>query len=659
MAINWNLAGYVSPNIEIAPDKLPVEALVKTSDVLQDRYDKSYENYTKAQEYQRQMLSSANEADKEAAQQIFSQYEQQLKDIADRGDYHNMRWETLNLAQEAANNYANVAKKNELIEKRKEEISKSPLYFKTRDRQMQYFMKNLPKLGYDPEKRTLTGLNVPMHDASGDLEGLKLAVGYGSVMKPTSTKGKDYDIIGLSPEGKEISRGQVQNVPGAIFAKKSYSGGITQLTETEIEEALNPALKADATVQAYLNREVKQLYNVDPDSEEGQKLKEQVYKSDVTPAILASAGLLRQYQDNRGSDITPYSNFGGNGYGNVNPTGGVYSPVDESSPAGAGTNSEFPVMFDAALRGDKTAKIKLMSTLNAMSAKDPKAKEAKDLTRDMFAYIQKYPQYAEMLDKATAGQSDWAPLSLAQKMIQSFSNLKMAISDAIQNDPTNTKANEEGRKLVERYSNIANSGISDSDFETKFQDFTRQEQMTRQTPTFSWNVANPQAREAFKKLEDDFTIDKFDIIEGQWKGGDDRKVHITNFTLEPYGGGLGITFEGQDNKGNAVRMVPNKQNVDGILGQLDILVPQADIKNTYLYKGITPITYPNIPVKISDLSDEIESPEIASAVKKSMGEYSIMLDDNRNYILLDPKGKPAAKPQSSMYKLLPKFYKNN
>ena len=49
MAINWNLAGYVSPNIEITPEQLPLEALVKTSDVLQDRYDKSKENYTKAQ----------------------------------------------------------------------------------------------------------------------------------------------------------------------------------------------------------------------------------------------------------------------------------------------------------------------------------------------------------------------------------------------------------------------------------------------------------------------------------------------------------------------------------------------------------------------------------------------------------------------------------
>jgi len=659
MAINWNLAGYVSPNIEITPEQLPLEALVKTSDVLQDRYDKSKENYTKAQEYQRQMLSQANEADKEAAQQIFSQYENQLKDVADRGDYHNMRWETLNLAQEAANNYAAIAKKNELIEKRKEEIAKNPMYFKTRDRQMDYFLKNLPKLGYDPEKRVITGLNVPMHDAAADIEPLKLALNYGSVMKPTSTKGKDYDIIGLSPEGKEISRTQVNQVPGAILAKKTYSGKILKLTEKEIEEALDPALKEDTTIQAYLNREVQQLYNLDPESEEGKAVKQKIYQNDIVPSIHASAGLLRQYQDDRTADITPWTNFNlGAGNGNVTQSG-LYSPVDQYQPIGAEGKSQFPVMFNDALLGNKAAKIQLMSTLNAMATKDPKAKEAKALVNDMFNFTAKYPEYAEMLNKATAGQSDIAPLSLSQKIIQSFSNLKMAIRDQINDSDVNTKANEEGKKLVERYSQLANSGLFDSDFENSFEDFTAQKQQTRQTPTFSWSALNPETRELFNKLKDDFTIDKFDVIEGTWQDGDDRKLAaLTNFTLEPYGGGIGITFEGRDSKGRSVRMVPNKQHETAILGELAKLIPDADLLNTNIYKGITPIAYPNIPMKLKDLADEIEDPRFAAAVRKSHGENSIMLKDDGSYVMLDPNGK-VVNESSSMYQLLPKFYPSN
>jgi hypothetical protein len=654
MAINWNLAGYVSPNIEITPEQLPLEALVKTSDVLQDRYDKSKENYTKAQEYQRQMLSQANEADKEAAQQIFSQYENQLKDVADRGDYHNMRWETLNLAQEAANNYTAIAKKNELIEKRKEEIAKNPIYFKTRDRQMDYFLKNLPKLGYDPEKRVITGLNVPMHDAAADIEPLKLALNYGSVMKPTSTKGKDYDIIGLSPEGKEISRTQVNQVPGAILAKKTYSGKILKLTEKEIEEALDPALKEDTTIQAYLNREVQQLYNLDPESEEGKAVKQKIYKNDIIPSIHASAGLLRQYQDDRTADVTPWTNFNlGAGNGNVNQSG-VYSPTDQYQPLGAEGRSEFPVMFNSALLGDKGAKVKLMSTLHAMAAKDPKAKEVVALTNDMFKFSQEYPEYASILNKSTAGRSDWFLASGAQDVMNVLDGLRIAAQGK-----GNPKVGNAVGKLIERYGKIANSGILDSDFEDQFEQFTTQKQQTRQTPTYSWSVTNPQSRELFNKLREDFTIDKFDIIEGKWEDGENRKLDaLTNFTLEPYGGGLGITFEGRDSKGRSVRMVPKKQHETAILGEIAKLVPDSDVLNTNIYKGITPIAYPNIPVKLADLADEIEDSRFAATVKKSYGNNSIMLKDDGSYVMLDPNGK-VINQNSSMYKLLPKFYGAN
>jgi hypothetical protein len=64
MAINWNQAEYVAPKLQIVPEQLPVEAGVKVGAVLQDRFDKSYENLTKAEEALRQMQNQASSVDK-------------------------------------------------------------------------------------------------------------------------------------------------------------------------------------------------------------------------------------------------------------------------------------------------------------------------------------------------------------------------------------------------------------------------------------------------------------------------------------------------------------------------------------------------------------------------------------------------------------------
>jgi hypothetical protein len=637
MAINWNLAGYVSPNIEIAPDKLPVEALVKTSDVLQDRYDKSYENYTKAQEYQRQMLSAANEADKEAAQQIFSQYEQQLKDIADRGDYHNMRWETLNLAQEAANNYANVAKKNELIEKRKEEISKSPLYFKTRDRQMQYFMKNLPKLGYDPEKRTLTGLNVPMHDASGDLEGLKLAVGYGSVMKPTSTKGKDYDIIGLSPEGKEISRGQVQNVPGAIFAKKSYSGGITRLTETEIEEALDPALKADATVQAYLNREVKQLYNVDPDSEEGQKLKEQVYKSDVTPAILASAGLLRQYQDSRTADVTPWAGFNA-GSGNRKPEGmGV--PVNTLADKYGPDNKSFRETLVNGLTGEKGDLHFLSSYLNnkAKEEKDPNKKQLYSSYKQTIQELSKLPQTIQ--DEIASKFKLFSGSRLIEALDQT--------SNVGKNAGTYSKeAQDVITKLKEFVSNPLIPG--GTDVEVGYNAYNKN------TPGFqSINLLVPHYADATTInelqtwIDNSLSTNDFWAVKGKLNPSD--KYAFSKVSDRPLGNGTGIVIELKNEKTGETVLVEPKD--DRMLGILEKTFP--GISSANMYKNTSDFSL-NESRNIGEILQENGLPveQVPQALLQNSIKHVATSKNKSVYQLIDSQGK-VIKQSNSYIDLLP------
>ena len=601
------------------------------------------------------MLSQANEADKEAAQQIFSQYENQLKDVADRGDYHNMRWETLNLAQEAANNYASINEKNKAIQTQREAIAKDPRWQTSREQRLKDFELGLKSIQWDPTKRTITNLNVDPYTAAPDVHIMEKSIKYGSVMKPEDIGWKRGYLQYVDFDGKPVS-----NPMEAAFVNHIVDGKTTEtLPADRIKKAVTEALLQDEDVKAVKKRDLKYLERSGEIKFTGDPVKDKAIEDayDLEHIIKPATAAGQLLKVNNVMDIDDVTQSQGAAFGSGNNNvmqSGVYSPTDQYQPLGAEGRSEFPVMFNDALLGNKAAKVKLMSTLHAMATKDPKAKEVVALANDMFKFSQEYPEYASILNKSTAGKSDWFLASGAQDVMNVLDGLRIAAQGK-----GNPKVGNAVGKLIERYGKIANSGILDSDFEDQFEQFTTQKQQTRQTPTYSWSVTNPQSRELFNKLREDFNIDKFDIIEGKWEDGENRKLDaLTNFTLEPYGGGLGITFEGRDSKGRSVRMVPKKQHETAILGEIAKLVPDSDVLNTNIYKGITPIAYPNIPVKLADLADEIEDSRFAATVKKSYGNNSIMLKDDGSYVMLDPNGK-VINQNSSMYKLLPKIYGAN
>jgi hypothetical protein len=117
MAIDFNKQLVFDPKIEIVGNEVPLAAMEKTGAVLQDRYDKSYENYSKFQELAKQTEQIADPEEREKVKQYIKDLQPQLKEISDRGDFHNMRWQTMSLANNAANNLklfgerANEAKK--------------------------------------------------------------------------------------------------------------------------------------------------------------------------------------------------------------------------------------------------------------------------------------------------------------------------------------------------------------------------------------------------------------------------------------------------------------------------------------------------------------------------------------------------------------------
>jgi hypothetical protein len=291
MAINWNQAEYVAPKLQIVPEQLPVEAGVKVGAVLQDRFDKSYENLTKAEEAARQLINTANPVDKEIATQVFNQYSEQLKGI-DKTDLHNARWKTLKLATEAANNYTSMAQRNKEIQAQEEMISKNPIWGTTREERLKDFRKGLTSMGWDADKRTFANLNVSPYSAAADVNTMKKSVEYGALMKPETFGAKDGSLEYVDASGKTTKN----PFDAALVYHRTQTGERKLLKDADIKSAVQNAMLNDSEVKAMVNRDLKYL-GINPDNpEQAKEYNQYLQKTIFDPA--KSAGELLKINDN-------------------------------------------------------------------------------------------------------------------------------------------------------------------------------------------------------------------------------------------------------------------------------------------------------------------------------------------------------------------------
>jgi hypothetical protein len=305
MAINWNQAEFVAPKLQIVPEQLPLEAGLKVGEVLQNRYDKSYENLTKSEEALRQMALNANEIDRPEVERIYSQYSEQLKNI-DKDDLHNARWKTLKLATEAANNYMSVAQRNKEIQAQKEMISKDPRYQFSRQDRLKAFEKGLPSIGWDAEKRTFSNLNVTPYAGAADVNTAELTTKAASMMKPKDF-GEDVEKITYYD-----AENKVTTDPMKAFrtVTTSTSGKTRTLTPEEIRSAVSKYLVADAGFNAMLNRDYSENLELTGDPEKDEIIKQQYRESLINPALDAAGALFRVNDSFTGYKIGENEGFG-------------------------------------------------------------------------------------------------------------------------------------------------------------------------------------------------------------------------------------------------------------------------------------------------------------------------------------------------------------
>jgi hypothetical protein len=643
MPIDFNQQTFFDPKIDIIGKEVPLAEIEKTGNVLQNRFDKSYEQYSAADEALKQMEARANPVDREKAKELRSIYKEEMDKILEQGDFHNMRRQTENLARNAAINYKVIEEKNAAIQKGLDEIAKSPKYQLDPEGAKQDYLKSLQSINFNPETRTISDFNVGTYNAAEDQNIAQMFLKIAPSIR-TKTKGnKDAFFTTIKINGQDA------------LVKKSQTGEIERLTSKEIQDELQQYIVTDPAIQAYIKRDVKRM-GIDPESKEGLAAYNSLMNERVTNAAKAAGDMYEVDKDTRKNDVTPYLNEGKSlGIGvPPPPQGGNYSPADVFQEYKK-SDGDFKYMTFGALQGNKATKTMLMGTLDAMSNTNPKAKEAKRAVKELLEFTEKYPQYADNISKVTAGQTNLPVLGAAQGIYNILNLGFNLISDAVKGNSTE-QMRKDFMKVKESYHKVASMDFIDSEFEDQFQQFSKSTPLTRTLPLVEFDITNDNVRNMLDNLGNKFTINDFEIIEGgEWEDKN-KNIKFQRWSEEAYGNGIATVYEIKDSNGNTFLVHPKKQSVtDGLNSQIAKANPQSNIVSSYIYKDITPPMYNNTVKSYGDFAEEINSPELQGVKKVLLNNKDMKISFvDGMYTLIDVSGKPVGPPQTSVYKLLPR-----
>ncbi len=659
--IDFNKQLVFDPKIEIVGEEVPLAAMEKTGAVLQDRYDKSYENYSLTKEALAQAAASANPVDREKAKELIGLYDAEMQGILQKGDFHNMRQQTAALARNAAANYKTIAEKNAKIQAELDAIAKNPKYALDPEGAAQDYLKNLKSISINPETKTISDFNVGTYNAAADVDEMKWAITYGAVMKPVIDKVKGTTTVGVDKFGKET------NDPNqvAMLMIKTKSGQLVELKPEDLQKTLLPAAYADPNIQARLNRDTKRA-GYDPNTEEGKVYKEKLFNEQTLPAISAAAGLLRRDED-MGAETVAFHNLAkgddGSGGGRkrksldnllvtnteissednpdlLNPTSNVNAPADFVQKAILGNVSGF--------KSDLTKpqqKIYFNTLLDAMDYNISKAKtdeeknrfiDAKNMFKEFKQLTEDFPEYKRTLSEIVTREPASLLQNISDKALAGIENLKSIFADPARTQEFQQRVYTLGNK----YRNYVGQWFKDSDIEDGIEDYLKapKESVSTAIPMLAPGIKDEALQKAFAYMGNVFNNTNTEVYK-QSEGFDiEKPFEFRKVATAPRGNGTGILFEVQqkdkDGKIQTALVEPNYEGKYDILESVEDAIYESTGKEISLvdanrFKNVRPFSRVGEKRTIQDIFDEAElgkvNPRFADIkIEKTKKGYQIV-----------------------------------
>jgi hypothetical protein len=617
MPINFGQADYYSPKIEIVGKEVPLAALEKTGAVLQDRYDKSYENETKTQALIKKLKMSADEKDKELAEQIGKVYEQRLKERSEKGDFHNMRWQTQQDAIEFADIYTGLSERAKKMQQYRDAIKtyKGINDPNRREYELKKWSESQSSSQFDPENRMLTGLAVTAPQLIDDVNMAKWADTYGKGFESDVVASSNGQFVKIEAGQKIPANGQIAPISGFYDTKTGRK--VEKVDEAQIKSSLNKFLSADPEVQSYKNALMDYYVNGLKMNPEEAKFK---IESDITNSAVQAA--MTKYgfvKDMKESDVTLNS---GATFNSGSGSEGKYTPVTLNNPLQEEGKREYSTDLINSFAGDVKA---IYNTRNILSNLISQAENSGDIKKaakytkylnDIITIQNITEKYPELRQYMVPNRLDNTGI-ISLKTIVKDGKLNIAPEDKLAISKISTDVGTAGKTTGEM--NTWFDREADDDYENYNQSGFRNISMMQP------DLLDDQTRNKIEKLSKGLTIDNFNIPEktkNSW--GDNKSLEIVSWSTEPMGNGVGILFGIKNPKtGEIVYTTPKNRRKDGLIQQISkhLYTPADAYDQMSNLPSPTKKTKVDSLLKTAELSEDNFNIDVNDEVEFENGKY--------------------------------------
>jgi hypothetical protein len=277
---------FVNPNIQVKGTEIPLEQLEKTSNILQDRYDKSYENLTKFQVLAKQAEQIANPLEREKVKQYIASYQPAIDQMAKEDALHRVGWKTMAMANEAAGNLKMFQDRDTEIKSIKDKIAATDINdVQTRTYYQNMLDEAVKQTTFDPEKQSFNFQSINMPNVVKDYDYAKFLFGAGNDWKADTFGNSMKDVVVLNQDQVDANGNLIRKA--GVYNKKDMSE-VSQVKYNEVKNNILKALKGSPGAMEALDRDVNArmwgmgIDGKDPKNKElKDKIYDQVYKDKV------------------------------------------------------------------------------------------------------------------------------------------------------------------------------------------------------------------------------------------------------------------------------------------------------------------------------------------------------------------------------------------
>ena len=284
---------FVNPNIQVKGAEIPLEQLEKTSNILRDKYDKSYENLTKFQVLAKQAEQMADPLEREKVKQYIATYQPAIDQMVKDDALHRVGWQTMAMANEAAGNLKTFQDRAAEIKTIKDKLATLDINDTVNREYYQDMLDQATKqTAFDPNTKSFDFKPINVPNFVKDYDYAKFLFDASGNWKPDITASSNKNVI--VKQAQYDAAGNLVT-PGGIY-DKATGYKVSKVEEEEVRKNILKALKGSPGAMEALDRDVNaKMWKMGLDANDPKnaatksQIRDEVYNTKVLGVAQAAA----------------------------------------------------------------------------------------------------------------------------------------------------------------------------------------------------------------------------------------------------------------------------------------------------------------------------------------------------------------------------------